>query len=78
MQQRCQTCASFVIEHVQGDSSDRGLRWVDLNFERSAVGLIPPGNLAEAVEQMGKKMERQNQSQPNPGQRPDEWPCILG
>ena len=34
MQQRCQTCAIFVIEDVQSDSSDRELRWIDFNFEQ--------------------------------------------
>ena len=33
-------------------------------------------NWAEAAGQMGKKVKHPNQSQPNPGPRPDESPCC--
>ena len=34
-------------------------------------------NLAEVAGQLGKMVEHPNQSQPNPGLRADESPCIL-
>ena len=48
------------------------LGWVDFDFGHSIVGLC----LAESGGQLGEMVEHPAQSQPNPGLRPPESPCI--
>merc|ERR1739842_245422 len=55
------------------------LGWVDLKFECSAVCLILPGLVGIWQERLGswaRQWNSQIPSQPNPGARPDEPPCI--
>ena len=61
---------------LQGDSSGRGLGWVDMNFECSTVCPILPGLMGIWQKRLGKMVEHPNLSQPNPGPRPEESPCI--
>ena len=49
---------------------------VDLNFECLHNSASANGNLAEAVEQMGRKVAHPNKSKDNPGPGPDESPCT--
>ena len=46
------------------------VQWLDL------CSAWTDGNLAEAAVQLGEMVEYRNKSQPNPGLRADESPCI--
>ena len=71
--------------HIQGGASARivGLGWVGLTlilavqFHCLAYSELADGNLVELAEQLGKIVELQNQSQPNPTVQADAPPCKI-
>ena len=52
--------------------------WVRLTIFRILPNSVwAAENLAEAAGQLGKMVEKTNQSQPNPGARPNDSPCNI-